>query len=648
MLLKDLCDFSKSRRILEDLAFAPKSIRWVLPLDGEGRLLSSGPVETEGERNRGKILSAPRTSLDKGVGGIAEFLADGLTAVFGLDAEPDKPLNTKQRQDRNSNNRKKWEHFWSQIREANEATGHPGLVAILNFREVVKDQPSFFRWGKTNPDDPKEKPKWWLKTATGTELRLGPDQFTFQVNGDLLILDEKILRPYWRGIYAKELDAREAQAPLGLCLVTGVQGARIATTHLPKIQGVPGTQSFGAAIVSFDKPAFGSYGFTQSGNAPISLQAVAAYCHGLNHLLSLNDHSIFLGQTVLCFWAPESREVGSFFAQMLNKPDPSAVADFLKAPWAGIDRTLAKANKFCSVTLSGNAGRIVVRHWMQQTVEQTRENFVRWFRDLNIAEMPKPNQANPPKRRKEKDQAGGQILGKDSIPPLAVFRLACATVREAKDLQSEVSAQLYRAALENSKPSLLLLKPLLHRFTVDLQKYGLKTLLNVSRFALLKLILNRNRKEGEPMLEPEYFETDDPAYNCGGLLAVLAEAQAKAHEFKLEGAGVAERYFGSASVSPSSVFPLLLRLNRHHLNKIKKSAHYGGHERFLEEDIQAVLIRLRPVGVNQPPNFPRTLDLQAQGRFALGFYQKKARMETDRASARKERDAQKAAPATAL
>jgi hypothetical protein len=26
----------------------------------------------------------------------------------------------------------------------------------------------------------------------------------------------------------------------------------------------------------------------------------------------------------------------------------------------------------------------------------------------------------------------------------------------------------------------------------------------------------------------------------------------------------------------------------------------------------------------QPPSFPRVLDLQAQGRFALGFYQQKA------------------------
>ena len=68
--------------------------------------------------------------------------------------------------------------------------------------------------------------------------------------------------------------------------------------------------------------------------------------------------------------------------------------------------------------------------------------------------------------------------------------------------------------------------------------------------------------------------------------------------------------------SPASVFPILLKLNRHHLNKIRKSEKYHGHDRFLDETIQDVLTRF-----NQ---FPRTLDLHAQGRFAIGYYQQKA------------------------
>lgn len=126
------------------------------------------------------------------------------------------------------------------------------------------------------------------------------------------------------------------------------------------------------------------------------------------------------------------------------------------------------------------------------------------------------------------------------------------------------------------------------------------------------------------MIEPRVFETDDQAYNCGRLLSVLSEIQTKAHDFKLEGPGVAERYFGTASVSPSSVFPLLLRLNRHHLDKIGKSERFASHRKPLEDTVQDIICKFRPVGTCQPPQFPRTLDLQAQGRFAIGFYQQAA------------------------
>src|SRR6185312_17165939 len=51
----------------------------------------------------------------------------------------------------------------------------------------------------------------------------------------------------------------------GMCLVTG-ETRPIARLH-PSIKGVPGAQSSGAALVSFNLDAFTSYGKTQGGNA---------------------------------------------------------------------------------------------------------------------------------------------------------------------------------------------------------------------------------------------------------------------------------------------------------------------------------------------------------------------------------------------
>ncbi len=642
MLLKLLYDFAHSRKLIDDLAFAPKAIRWVIPLDAKGNVIGTGPLETIGRKNRGKEYSAPQTSRPKNAGGIAEFLADNITGVFGLDIDPEKNTdNEKKRRERDANNVAKCDDFWRQIQQAFDETQHPDLNALLHFYERTKNSPSFLRWGVSKEPKTNEKPSWWLTTASDNEVKLGPDNFTFQIEDDLLLDDETKLRPFWRGVYQKEIDEEAASAQRGICLITGNDDVPIAPTHLPKVKGVPNTQSFGAAIVSFDKPAFASYGFDQSHNAPSSTAAVSAYCSALNFLLKDPNHNLRIGQTSVCFWAREAKEESGFFARMLNRPDPASVTAFLKTPWVGIDRELARHDQFYSVTLSGNAGRIVVRHWMQTTLEAARENLRQWFADLEVATYGDPT-AQEKRKRKANGDSGDAAGG---MPPLALFRLVCTTVREAKDLQPEPLTQLYRAALEGTAPSLILLKSILNRLDADVCKFGagiLETPISSkamraivdsktpipppgqSRMALIKLILNRNRKEGEPMIEPQVFETNDPAYNCGRLLAVLAEAQQKAHEYKLEGAGIAERYFGTACSSPGSILPLLIRLNRHHLNKISKSDRYKGHERFLEEAIQRILALFEPEGVNQPPKFPRVLDLQAQGRFALGFYQQQA------------------------
>lgn len=612
MLLKHLYDFAVSRRLLADLAFSPKAVRWIIELDNSGNALGLGPQAT-GDEKRGKEFSCPQTTRPKVAGGISEFLADGLTAVFGLDPDPEAAMTERKRADRDANNLAKQADFWEQIQAAQQAAPSAALNALVAYgAQIVGQPPSFLRWGKDQkPDAKSDKSAWWLTSASGAEIRLGPENFTFRVNGQLLLEDET-LRHFWRTRHGGEAaDARAGYAS-GRCLVTGQEDQKIAPTHNPKIQGIPNTQSFGAAIVSFDKPAFASYGFDQSLNSPTSAEAATAYSVALNYLVGSSDHSVRIGQTTLCFWPAQTAIDKTPFA-FLNKPDPKVIRDFVRAPFAGVEREIARRDRFFAVTLAGNSGRIVVRHWMDVSLEDAVENLRLWFADLEIATPARPSQ---------KAKAAGK---EKDYHPLSLYWLACTTVREAKDLAPDTTAQLYRAALEGTAPSLALLKPILNQLHSRLVRDDTYNLLfDESRFALLKLILNRQPNRTMEIQPTLTATTEDAAYNCGRLLAILADTQAKAHDFKLEGAGVAERYFGTASVSPSSVLPLLLRLNRHHLNKIRKSERFGGHERFIQEQIEAVLVLFKPSRPGLPPTFPRTLDLQAQGRFALGFYQQHA------------------------
>ena len=603
MLLKHLHDFANNRKkLLKDVAFEPKAVRWIISIDSNGNVLGKGPIETVGDKkNTGKVYPCPKTVGNKNAGGIGDFLADGITSLFGLERDPEPRIRrtATQQEKRDNNNKDKFDDFWKKINAAHDITQNYLLKAIKHFKPEIGQIPSFLEWGLSDNPSKNEKPAWWITTYSGEKVKLGNDNFSFSVEGNLVLEDEVCIRPYWRKIFQKAHDSLQDNLETGLCLITGEYEVPIERSH-PEIRGVPNGQPSGSRLVSFEKssPAFSSFGLKQGNNSPCSVKASKAYTEALKFMISQENHSVKLGQTVCCFWTRNETDATNSWGALLNQADPMAVSDFLKSPWAGREREALRQEQFHAVTLAGNTGRIVVRHWMQTTLETATENLQRWFRDLDLEPVRLP-------------------IKKENMPPLALFQLACTTVRDAKDLQTEVTAQLFRAALEGAAPSLILLHPIFNRLRVDMARDGNTALLNHSRFALAKLILNRNRKDNTMEIAEQLdAKAEDAAYQCGRLLAVLAETQAKAHDYQLEGAGIAERYFGTAMASPASVFPVLLKLNRHHLNNIRKSDKYKGHDRFLDEAIQEVSTKIYP--------FPRTLDLHAQGRFALGFYQQKA------------------------
>jgi CRISPR-associated protein Csd1 len=89
----------------------------------------------------------------------------------------------------------------------------------------------------------------------------------------------------------------------------------------------------------------------------------------------------------------------------------------------------------------------------------------------------------------------------------------------------------------------------------------------------------------------------------GRLFAVLEKAQKDA----IPGANttIKDRYYGSASATPRVVFPQLLRLAQHHIQK----AEYG---RWIDNMIEEIMC-----GIS---GFPSHLSLDDQGIFAIGYY----------------------------
>ena len=620
MLLKHLYDFALSRNLLDDLAFKSNTpVRWIIPLDQNGQLVGSGVVETFGggddsKNNRGKLYDVPKTSRATNSGTVSDFLVDDIGAIFALRTRFDKDKTSGEIKEENQSvidkRCAKCDDFWEQIQMAWDATQDEDLNAILKFKACLANKnPPFIRL----KDDGSA---WFVTTQTGDEKKLGSDFFSFQVDGRIVFTKESI-NSYWKKAVTKEISKNEEDAQKGVCLITGQNNVPLARTHIPMITGLPKThkndQIKTRGIVGFQSDSFCSYGFSRSYNAPAAVMATKAYLKAFQYLISREDHWLPIGGYWLCFWAKSNDLVSSLFARILKKPDPQTIRKFFTSPHWGLPHPPPSDEKFFTFSFTASGPRIVIKTWSEAPLANVASCFKRWFEDLYIATPFQEDDGRTP--------FGIRQLVNTTLP--LKFESG-RFIADVEKMHPDVPAQIYRAALENSKPPPLIIKSILIQLQSRLlrdEHYSI--IYDQSRFALLKLIVNRNRKETDMEIKPQLAaDTDDPAYNCGRLLSVLSETQRKA-QGKLKDksfSGVAERYFGTASVSPATVFPLLLRLNRHHLDKIRKS---GGNA-YEEVVIRNIIAKFQPAGEGRPPVFPRYLNLQDQGRFALGFYQQQA------------------------
>ena len=100
-------------------------------------------------------------------------------------------------------------------------------------------------------------------------------------------------------------------------------------------------------------------------------------------------------------------------------------------------------------------------------------------------------------------------------------------------------------------------------------------------------------------------------YRLGRLFATLERIQIR--KFTQKGgkepnSTIRDRYYGSASGTPVTVFGTLIRLSKHHLASLENVGERINFEKLLGEIMD---------GINE---FPAHLRLDDQGRFAIGYY----------------------------
>ncbi len=547
--------------------FGPKDVRWAIACDERGTFLEVLELgDTAAKRNRGQTFPVCPV-MDRSVkqsGGKSEFLVDtAANAVLLSVAAGDAKARAKH------------DYFVGLLHEASGAS--PELVAIIR---LLKDTEALKR----------------VQERLATLGARSTETVTFMVGGSYPVESDR-WHSWWRTKLGEVTSARQARMAAGrmMCLATG-DPVQPLPTH-PKIKGLAGLggQPSGDVLIGFDKPAFQSYGLDQSANAAVSEQAATAYSTTLNDLIRNSGRRLAGALVVHWFkdrvkpeedpvsWLKDPPEVGELHARQLARTLLDSIESGQRTDLAG--------NRYYALTLSGAAGRVMVRDWMEGEFRELAENIGRWFDDLAIV---------------------GRDGGFARDPKF--LAVVGATVRDLKDAPVPLAAKMWRAAVHGEPiPQAALAQSLARAKAAVIEDEPF----NHARMGLMKAYHRRRSRENGGEMKPYLNEEHPaPAYHCGRMMAVLAKLQQAA--LGDVGAGVVQRYYAAASTTPALVLGRLVRGGQFHLNKLDP-----GLAHWYEEKLGSISARLGD-------QVPQTLSLEGQSLFALGYYQQWVDLRTKR------------------
>lgn len=548
---------------LERPGWQPVKVSYALEIDDNGRLVHVLPLMTEVERGKKKVL-APRVmnlpaQVKRSMGIVSNFLCDNAAYILGLDSKgrPERSV-------------KCFEACRDLHIELLKDVDSPPARAICRFFK-----------------------SWQLQAARDCALLvpfmddlLGGANITFAYNQSF-IEDWPEVQRAWDNYYNAE-----GEGPVMRCLVTGEKNIP-ARIH-PSIKGVAGGQSSGTTLVTFNKPAFESFGRDdeQGLNAPVSEKAAFAYTAALNYMLAERGHHLRLSDTTVVFWAESGESAyDACYAALMGEDADLSDDDIFRAmkdlaaghriQWQDVE--LNPDERFYVLGLAPNAARLSVRFFLQDSFGDFARNLQAHHERLRIA---KPSF--------------------DPRPSLTFRQLLDETVNQKsrdKTPSPLLSGSLMRSVLTGLPYPMMLLDQVELRIRAEHE-------VTRGKAAIIKAFLMKNTEENNPYKEALSVELNESTnyqpYLLGRLFAVLEGLQQAANPGI--NATIRDRYFNSACATPGVVFPQLIKLAQAHLKKLE-----GGKAVYYNKQLGDILTRF-------DADYPARMSLYDQGIFQLGYY----------------------------
>ena len=540
--------------------WSPAKISYALCLNGAGDLEQVIPTMEEVTKGKKTVLQPQTFSLPaavkRTVGIGANFLWDNSSYLLGVD-QKGKPERSR-------------DCFAAAAQKHHavlDGVDSPIARAILAF---------FDTW---QPEHAAEHP---ALTGQFEEVTAGAN-LLFRVDGCYPQKDDAI-RAAWQS-------CRESSDPDAVrmqCLVTGRED-EITATH-PAIKGVRNAQSSGAALVSFNAPAFCSYGREQNFNAPVGKYAAFAYTAALNHLLADRKNVQLIGDTTVVCWAEGADPAyQSFFGTACFGAETGLSDDDLRAALKRLaelkpcdDLGIDPNRPFYILGLAPNAARLSVRFFL-------RDSFGRLMKNVNA--------------HYERLEIVRPAYAKTNILPLwAMLRETVNLNSRDKSPSPAMAGAATRAVFSGGPYPASLREAVMLRIRAERN-------ITWGRAAIIKAYYLKNPHKDRPkeVLTVSLNEAStDTAYTLGRLFSVYEAVQQAANPGI--NTTIKDKYFNSAAAMPAGIFPVLNNLCQKHLRKLD-----GRQRVYYDKQIMTLKGILGE-------SYPMRMTLAQQGSFDLGYY----------------------------
>ena len=545
-------------------------VSYELRLNDAGQLLRVVPLLTEKTVGKKTVL-APRAMrvpahVKRTAGVSANLLCDNSSYLLGAD-EKGKPERAKQCFDACA----------ALHHRLLDDVDSPSARALLAY---------FDSWDPAQAATHPLLAEQWKEITGNANLIFG---YEAADHSHSFVNDDPAIQNAWQAHY----NDRSAGADTVQCLITGKQ-APAALVH-PSIMGVQDAQSSGAALVSFNAPAFCSYGHEQGENAPMSEYAAFAYTTALNRLLADRNHCKHVGDTTILCWAENAEPVyqdamsmflfGADEAAGIQESDVQAALKRLSAgqtvPF--LEKELSPDQHFYLLGLAPNVSRLSVRFFLRDTFGSFAQNLQKHAEEMAI-----------------------DCSEKEKFRTLPIWAVVNETTRTVPGQPAKPSPQLagdlLRAVLTGGRYPATLLNGVTLRIRAE-------QTVTRGRAAVIKAYYLRNypTELNKEVFTVSLNETTNVPYLLGRLFSVL-EAVQKAANPGIN-TTIKDRYFDAACAAPVMVFSTLLRLSQKHLRKLN-----DGLATYYDKQITELMAQLPESG------FPARLSLPDQGKFAIGYY----------------------------